>query len=176
MKKILKIIGAILLAILLIFIIWKIVTYKEKPFKKFTFKTYNHVFNTTKISYLDTIVHSGLQSLKIDSVIVVIEPLINNEKLLPGDLDTKAYIKGEKYSYLIFIGNFSRTDNILTLSHELIHLKQYYNNELIINGNMQIWKGDTINISNISYEKRPWEIDAFSKQKQLELDMIKILY
>lgn len=171
-----KIAGIILLIIVLIFLIWKISTYKEKLFNKFPFETYHHVINTTNVLYLDTIVHAGLQILKIDSVIVVIKPLINKEGILPGDLDVKGYIKGEGYTYIIFIDDFSKEESIKILSHELIHLKQYYNNELKIINNIPVWKGDTIKLDKYDYNQRPWEKEAFANEYDLGLKMNKILY
>lgn len=178
MKKFLKIAGIILLIILIIFIIYKISTYKEKQFNKFPFETYHHIINTTNITYIDTIVHSGIQSLNIDSVIIIIKPLIEKQVLLPEDLETKAYIQGKGYQYLIFIGNYSREENIQTLSHELIHLKQYYRNELILidNGKTPIWKGDTINIKDYKYENRPWEKEAYDNSSNLASKMKLLLY
>lgn len=178
MKKILKIVGIILLILLIIFIIYKIATYKEKTFNKFPFEKQHYVYNMTQVPYLDTVVHAGLQTLKIDSVIVVIKPLINNEGILPGDLITKAYIRGEGFQYIIFIDKFNRDENITTLSHELIHLKQYYKGEmkLINKGTIPIWKGDTINIKNYTYENRPWEKEAYENQHKIGTEMKSILY
>lgn len=178
MKKILKITGIVLLILLIIFIIYKISTYKETTFNKFDFKTYHHIINTTEITYLDTIIHSGIQELNIDSVIIVIKPLIDKQVLLPGDLETKAYIKGSGYQYLIFIGKYSREENIQTLSHELIHLKQYYKGEMkIVNqGKTPIWKGDTINIKDYTYENRPWEKEAYENSNDLSTKMKLLLY
>lgn len=178
MKKIIKIAGIIMLILLIIFVVYKISTYKEKTFNKFPFKRYHYVYNLTQVSYLDTIVHAGLQTLNIDSVTVVIKPLINKEGILPGDLITKAYIRGEGFQYIIFIDKFNRDENITTLSHELIHLKQYYKFEmkLVNKGTIPIWKGDTINIKNYTYENRPWEKEAYDNQYKIESQIKKILY
>lgn len=177
-KKLLKIIGIVLLVLLLIFVIYKIATYKEPSFNKFPFKPNHHIYNTTQVAYLDTIVESGLQKLNIDSVIVVIKPLVNKQGMLPGDLELKAHIIGEGYQYIIFIDNFSRSENIQYLSHELIHLKQYYKNEfkLVDNGKTPIWKGDTIDVKNYTYENRPWEKEAYENSSSLASKMNELLY
>jgi hypothetical protein len=178
MKKILKIFGIVILILLLILLIYKIFTYKEQTFNKFEFKHYHKVFNMTETSYLDTIVHSGLQSLNIDSVIVIIKPLKNKEGMLPGDLVAKAYIKTNGIQYIIFIDKLDRNENITTLSHELIHLKQYYKKELILidNGKIPIWKGDTINLNEYTYENRPWEKEAYDNQNKIASEMKLLLY
>jgi len=177
MKKIFKIIGIILAVLIIIFVIYKISTHKETPFTKFTFKSYHYVINTTEIPYLDTIVHAGIQSLLIDSVTIVIKPIINNI-VLPDDLEAKAYIIGNGYQYVIYIGKLSRIDYITALSHELIHLKQYYKKELILanNGKTPIWKGDTIDIKNYTYENRPWEKEAYDNQDKIAGKMKLLLY
>lgn len=176
MRKVLKIIGIILLLIILIFIIWKITTYKEKTFNKFDFNTKHLVLNTTEISYLDTIVHAGLQNIDIDSVIIVIKPLIKINDPLISDVDIKAYIKGEGIQYIIFISKENKINSIQFLSHELIHLEQYYNKKLIIKNDVILWNNDTINIKDYNYNDRPWEKDAFYRQYDLESKMKNILY
>ena len=70
----------------------------------------------------------------------------------------------------------SRKQSINVLSHELIHLKQYYNKELMIIKDSIYWKNELINIFSISYKNRPWEIEAYADQKNIERDMLKILY
>lgn len=177
-KKLLKIVGIILAILLLIFIIYKIATYKEPMFNKFPFEKNHYVFNTTEVNYLDTIVHSGLQKLEIDSVIVLVKPLVNKQGLLPGDMDVKAHIKGENCQYIIYIDKFSREEYIQILSHELIHLKQYYKHEFKLEGNgtIPIWKGDTINVKNYTYENRPWEKEAYGNSSKLAEEMKKLLY
>jgi hypothetical protein len=178
MKKILKISGIVLIILLIILILYKIFTYKEQSFNKFEFKSYNYVFNMTQIPYLDTIVHSGLQALDIDSVIVVIKPLIDKEVVIPGDLIVKAYIKGTGFQYIIFIDKLNRYESITTLSHELIHLKQYYNKDLILLDNIKIpiWKGDTIDVKDYTYENRPWEKEAYNNQNKIASEMKLLLY
>ena len=126
MRNWIKIVGIILLIALVIFAIYKLSTQKEKYFSTFTFERSHQVYNTTGVAYLDTIVQAGLQSLNIDTVIVIIKPLINADGILPEGLTTKAYIKGSGRQYIIYIDNFSRDEYITILSHELIHLKQYY--------------------------------------------------
>jgi hypothetical protein len=51
------------------------------------------------------------------------------------------------------------------LSHELIHVKQLYTNELdySIKLGEAYWKGDTVKFKDINYKDRPWEIEAFAK-------------
>jgi len=176
-KKIIKILGIILGILLLIFIVWKIITYEEKYFNKFDFNKNHTVFNMTDIDYLDTIIHSGLQSIKIDNIIVVIKPMIDKKNLqIPDNINIKAYIIGEGIQYIIYIDKMSKNENINVLSHELIYLEQYYTKKLIIKKDTIIWDDHIINIELLTYEERPWEKEAFNNQHNLENKMRKILY
>lgn len=171
----------ILIAILIIGIItFFIVNQKEKYFNHIVIEN-NSIFNTIRDkNYLDTIIYAGVKSLEIDDLIIVVRPLTkeNIENLSFDDkLELKAHIQGMDDTYIIWINpNESRNDYIEILSHELIHLKQYYTKELFIVNNNIYWRNENININDYTYEKRPWEIEAFSNQKELEKKMINILY
>lgn len=174
MKQIWKIVGIILIALLLIFVVYKISTRKEKPFSKIEFNKSHLVFNQTDVQYLDTIVHAGLQCLNVDSAIVVIRPF--KEVTAPDDIEFKAYLVGKEYTYILYINKFNREFNITAISHELIHLTQYKSKQLIINGAVCIWNGDTVDVAKILYDQRPWEKDAFTKQIELSNKVTKLLY
>lgn len=177
-NKILKIIGIILLIGIIAFIIWKIISYEEKKFNKFEFESSYNIFNETETNYLDTIVYSGLKILNIDSIIVIIKPMeIKKHSLIPDDLDLKAHIISNRVQYIVYMSKMSKSNSIKILSHELIHLKQYYNKELIvINKDSIFWKNKLIDPYNYSYEDRPWEKEAFAKQHDLEIKMKDMLY
>ena len=99
------------------------------------------------------------------------------KKTFSSELDLKACIIGQDDTYIIYVdNNMNRSQYITTFSHELIHLKQYYTKELIVKNNITIWKGQQINLNNVVYQDRPWEIEAFSNQKDLENKMNNILY
>ena len=178
MNKTIKIILIILAVLSLIFIVYKIATIKDKPFSKIEITNYHHIYNLTNKPYLDTIVESGLISLKIDTVTVIIKNIelkstvINNE-----DIELKAYIVDSNGIYYIFIGDYNRSENISILSHELIHLKQYYDKTLFISRTgVYYWLNESIDISDIDYNQRPWEIEAFDGESVNSNNMKKILY
>lgn len=61
--------------------------------------------------------------------------------------------------------NFSILNLLHTLAHELCHVKQYYNKELVYidtKGNSSTWlyKGKLINDCDVIWEERPYEIEA----------------
>lgn len=178
MKKwILILIGVVVIIGVIILLM---VNQKEKYFKQIKIEN-NNIFNTIKEkNYLDTIVYAGIKSLDIDSLIIIIRPLTSDDiKKLSFDenLELKAHIQGMNDTYIIWINpNESRSEYIEILSHELIHLKQYYTKELLIINNNIYWKNEKININDYTYEKRPWEVEAFSNQKDLEKKMLQFLY
>lgn len=62
-----------------------------------------------------------------------------------------------------------------TLAHEMVHVKQYvrghYRAELSKNGRMRrFWLGKQY---IVPYMKRPWEIEAFSRELELVTELIK---
>ena len=57
---------------------------------------------------------------------------------------------------------------LITLAHEMIHIWQY------VTGKMQdgadstcFWEGIPYDLNEVEYEDHPWEIEAFSKEKDL---------
>jgi hypothetical protein len=68
-----------------------------------------------------------------------------------------------------FIIEINRSDNaetkLISLAHELVHVKQYARNEL--NEQMTYWRGEYVNSDTIPYEQQPWEIEAESRGKEL---------
>jgi hypothetical protein len=170
----------IILLFIIIFIIYLIITKEEKYFNKVEIENIK-IFNTIKNKeYLDTIVYAGAKSLEIENLIIVLKPLTEKEKeklIFDSDYDLKAHIKGENYTYIIWLDpNLGRRTYINIISHEMIHLKQYYNKELTIIDNIPFWKGEKVDLIGIDYKKLPWEEEAFSNQYKIENKMRKILY
>lgn len=177
-----KLILGIILLVLIGFIIFKtgILTYQERTFKQFNIETTNIVSNKTEEKYLDSIVHVGLNELNMDSIVVTIKPLTDEAKKrfeVYGNL--KAHIFGRDRQYFIFLDDMGRDESIKVLSHELIHLKQYYTKKLILSKTEAIWDGTIYSeyqISELKYEDRPWEMEAFAKQRELQNKIEKVLY
>ena len=165
MKKILLISGVIVLGLLLIFGVYKLISYKEPIPNKVELNKLNAVLNRTEMSYADTIVSIGLDALDIDSITVFIRPLnMASTKDAFGDIMLKAYIIGKNNQYVIYTNKFSRKELIDVLSHELIHLSQYYHEEIVIVDKTVVWRGSIFDHSRVEYENRPWERDAELKK------------
>ena len=157
--------------------------FEERVFEDIDFETTNIVYNRTDKEFYNAVVQVGLRELGMDSVIVSIRE-ITQEAKDNFDIDTelRAHIlpNGSRgNNYVIWIADMGRYESIVVLSHELIHLKQYQNKELIIEEDGIVWKRIKFtyqDISHIDYMTRPWERDAFNKDKQLRFKMQDILY
>ena len=189
--KVKWIIGIILL-ILIGFILFKksfrdrlkfkinIGTYQEQPFKQFDIETTNMVANRTEDNYLDSVVYVGLNELGMDSLAVTIRPITEDVKQqFDSEGTLKAHILGRDRQYIIFLDDMGRDESIKVLSHELIHLRQYVTKKLVLHKNEVVWDGEIISeyrVSELKYDDRPWEIEAFAEQRQLENKIRNILY
>jgi hypothetical protein len=129
---------------------------------------------------MDTIVSVGLDVLNVNNCNIVIKSMddnIKNRFFNQNGLNLQAAVVGTNDMYDIFIDNINKSETITVLSHELVHLKQYNSGDLnVVGGGIVIWKGNKINVLDIPYEQRPWEIEAFNKQGDVASKIIKIIY
>ena len=70
----------------------------------------------------------------------------------------------------------SREESITIISHELIHLKQYFTKELVYSNGVIYWDKKEFVLNDIGYGDRPWETDAFKKEIQLSNKIKSVLY
>ena len=68
------------------------------------------------------------------------------------------------------------TKMLLTLAHEMTHLKQFARLQLrnYDNGSTK-WKGETVGRKRekkIGHRQLPWEVEAYKKEKELFLDLV----
>ena len=177
-KKTLIIIGGVILALTLLFFLFKSLN-KETYFSRIRLSPSNIIFNQTSNSYMDTIVSVGLSELEIKDAVVVIRPItadiLDMLKSKEPALDIKAFIIGREDNYIIYITDLNRTTAIEVLSHELIHLKQTETGRLLKGTKSVKWEGKEYS-PELPYEDRPWEKDAFDMQGQLESKIYKVLY
>ena len=86
---------------------------------------------------------------------------------LSGDIQYSALLCNPlPKTYYLHIKTSANLKSVLC--HEMIHLQQYERGDLSMNSDYtQItWKGKLYD-SKCDYNKRPWEIEAFSKQNEL---------
>lgn len=174
-KKIKTILVISVLSILLIFIGYKLITQKEPVFNSIKFDPTIVIKNKTDKLYYDTIVQCGLQVLNIDSVEILIDNLENARFVNINDyVELKATIEG-RYNifingynqFILYISDLNKNEAVTVISHELIHLKQYHDGRLKILPGICLWNGAMFDVNMVSYENRPWEIEAFSEQNDL---------
>jgi len=164
----------LLISILIVYLVF---FYEEEniPFNKIEFVEGNNVLNRELPKYMDTIVLAGLRELDIENKIVVLKP-IQVKKV--GDIELEAYIVEQGSIYIIFIKELSKSKSISTIAHELIHLQQYIDDRILIEGDTLIWDFNTIySKSNLpEYMERPWEIEAYKISNTLENKIETTLY
>ena len=155
--------------------------FKEEEFlDTIEIESENVITNRTDNEFYDKIVEVGLYELGIDSVYVRINDITDQAKR-NFDIDTelRAHIVGRGNQYTIWIDEMGQDESIKVLSHELIHLEQYRNREIILEEYYVVWRGVNYTYGDIERMddlKRPWEIDAINKSKKLRESMEGILY
>lgn len=159
-------------------IIYFVVTSQEKTFQKVELNYNNTVFNFTETKYYDTIILVGLDQLGLNAININVQPLTLEAKLdfqnQGGDL--LAHIREFNGTYFLYISENSRDQSIKIIAHELIHLDQYNSQRLIYKNGEVFWNNKKFDLTEILYEQRPWEDDAYSRGTELESKIRSILY
>ena len=156
-------------------------TYKEEEFIEIDIETTNITLNYTDRLYLDTIVKVGLKQMGLDDNIVVsIRPISDEvQQRFDSEMILQAHIMGKGNQYALFVDDMSRYEAIKVISHELVHLKQYRSEKLILNKNSVIWDGREYSeweINNMDYMRRLWEREAYDEQRWLSSTLNELLY
>jgi len=88
-----------------------------------------------------------------------------------GLCDTNENNSGKFRDFDIYIRNsMSRKNQLCTLAHELVHVKQYATGELnpyIKNKKYLQWKKSVVDLDTVNYWDLPWEIEAHGKEPGL---------
>ncbi len=64
----------------------------------------------------------------------------------------------------------SQNQKLLTLAHELTHVKQFVTNQLFdyaVNSDLSRWHRQVIDVTQYAYKDLPWEKDAYATQTPL---------
>lgn len=167
----------VIIALVLIASVVKIIFTPQKTYNKISLDKTNLVLNVTNDDYLDTIVKVGLKELKLTNIFIKIIPLSQKQiDNFSSNGELKASIKGSYNSYFLYIVKLNRHMAIKAISHELIHLIQYRDKRLEITNTSVLWEGKVIDFNSLTYEERPWEIEAFREQIELENKINSILF
>jgi hypothetical protein len=176
-----KIILIILLLIVLFVVVYFLNKKEETPFKEIELPdTANFINNRTDNKYIDTVLLLAANKLGIDGAIISVFPMSDDVRInfeRDNNISLKAFIVGSGFQYAIFTEDLSRAESITVFSHEMIHLKQYNSNRLVVldNGVVQ-WEGQKLEVNSIPYNDRPWEREAFQNERKIANDLKKILY
>lgn len=154
---------------------------EKRPFDTFEFPETLYVGNFTENVKADTIAKVILHELLgYDTLVVTFYPM-------PGafeeskEIEFVAFLMKVEFSereYIVFLVDECSIGKLkMALCHEFIHLHQFETGELETLGEYgYVWKGDTVKYSEVEYEDRPYEIEAFQKGPKLERELNKILY
>ena len=139
----------------------------EDYFNNITLSENNIIVNNTKPKYIDTILSIGLDKAGLVGVTVVVNEMSDGAENMIPDYELKAHIREWEGVFYLFIGSVSKSEAIRVLSHEIIHIHQYYSDELKYFDGKVYWRGDEYDLNDVNYDKRPWEEDAFDRERSL---------
>lgn len=99
------------------------------------------------------------------------------------DLSFKKQLDGGAHGYCSFNGKDGKyyefdievvkgqtvRETLMTLAHEVVHLKQFYTGELKdgYRAASTIWKGKRVDENKVDYWDLPWEVEAYGREKGL---------
>ena len=173
-KNILKIVVGIIVILLIVFLILK-VNLKEKTFNQVELNNYNTIENGVFPTFYDTILNVAMEQMKLNGHIVFMGQLSPAAKgKFDGDL--RAHVRYHDSNFYLFTEDMNRAETIEVLCHEVIHMQQYSSGDLIYDNGNITWKGETLSLTSKEYSDRPWENDAFDRQKQLIKSVENVLY
>jgi hypothetical protein len=176
-KKILIIIGVILLIFLVVVFSLNLSAQEEGYFNKVDLlESYgNTITNNQLPSYYDTILSVGLSSQGVMEAYVVINKLSDEAKeQFNGEL--KAHVRFFDGVYYLYIDEMSRGEAIKVISHEIIHIYQYNSGQLFYENGEITWNFKKYDLSSIDYDNRPWEKEAFDNEDMLSKKIFETLY
>ena len=148
-------------------------------YNKVTLSGDNYIINLGEDKYADTIVSVGLSQLGVKDCSVTIEEMPQKVKDMfysQNQMNLQATVFGDNDMYDILTSDLNRSEAILILSHELIHLKQYRDERLeYIDDGFVRFDNKVYKVTEIPYNDRPWEKEAFIKQYDLANKVHNIL-
>lgn len=135
----------------------------------------NTITDYVNNKHIRDIIYIGLNELQLDSININLLYLPNNFKFTyingKAMLINALIIENFQNNYTIFINDKSVDSDLISivLSHELIHLKQKYDKRLIVNyENGTVIFDEKLYFAIMwDYNERPWEIEAFNQQYEL---------
>jgi hypothetical protein len=174
-KSLLIIVGIITSMVLLVIFL---TNSKTKSFKTVPLSENNLVFfPSPKYGIYDTILRIALDAENVKNVTVVILQLDDKSKTeFDGELRAKIIQHDE--IYYLYVNDLTDKELITVLSHEVIHIKQYESKKIFYDSKTKkvFWESEVVDLDLVPYEKRPWEIEAFTQEGDLSMKVEKIIY
>lgn len=163
-KKLLSIfIVALLLIVIGLILFGKKITFLDD----LEYEKNNFVISKVDEDYYTDIIHIGLNKLCIEGITVMVRDG-NTYPDLP-ELTLRAFIKNSGNQFVIYVFNLDKNEVIEVLAHELIHLEQYYSGRLLEIDSVIFFEDGVFFTNSLPhYYDRPWEVEAFAKQFELE--------
>jgi hypothetical protein len=172
-KKIL--VASLVVLLLVVLVSYLTMNNEDKPYNQVDITYSNSVLNNGLPPYYDTVLYVGLKTIGLEGVTITVDKLSDVAKeQFDGEL--KAHIRYVGGMFYLFIDEYNREQIIEIIAHELIHVQQYYSNELSYFNGSVFWRGEEFDLSNTEYLKRPWEDEAFASQGQVASSISNILY
>lgn len=182
MKKTIKWILIAVAAILVGFIIFISIKRSLREEATLVFPNTVVVQNATELHTEKILKAITYHVLGYDTMKIVTSYMPENMQTV-GDYSIDAYITKNPYApheYNIFLSRkLSQSKLKATFAHELVHLKQMEDGDLIQlmpELPMSIWKGDTIKYKEVNYKFRSEEISAFLSYYPIMKELDKIWY
>ena len=182
--KILLAVRAVLVFIVVINIVIAlfIIAQRNRDAKQFNHRDFPEslaVNNMTDYEKADTISLYLAQQFgipELNLIIVYIPEDINEEKTEFYGIVQQLPFKTNQFIILFDREEMSLTELKETLSHEFVHINQCISGDLVIYPNFAIWRGEDVYFGETNYKERPFEMEAFSKQRKVKKKLDKALY
>jgi hypothetical protein len=129
--------------------------------------TNNLILNTTRFNIINSNISKYFLIENIEGISLIINEIPKHLYYMEnGSIVNGFVIQHNECDYYLFLSPMLEGNNILmVLSHELIHIKQYYTKKLIyLDSNNICWEDSIINLNSLKYLDRPWEQEAFNNQ------------
>lgn len=134
-------------------------------------------YNTERV---EAVVSLSAKLLNVDSVLIIVKDMPNIKIKSPafsGFTEVASCVIPENGNYSIYLQpELVEYSLQKTLIHEMIHVYQYFNNDLIyISTGIVEFRGEVITLKKIAYKNRPFEIEAIKMEKGIQFFILNTL-
>lgn len=100
--------------------------------------------------------------------------LVFFQRGMAKETDNRGYVQkiGPKCVQMVLDSSLGYEKLIITIAHEMVHVKQYAKGQLTGKGKTRYWMGKKV---RKDYYDQPWELEAFSKERILANKIFQIV-